>query len=219
MDNPALKELIESLKEGDSSKASSSLRTLLNQDIDIKTILENGVLKAVLEIGEAICSVPEFSEEEKEAMKKWTQSLMTLYRLSMEIDANIKVPDPPIGKAIVACVTGEGHIMVKEVLAPLFKVNGFNVYNFRQPASPDMIVKKIKEMDANLLVISAEYTVTIPTIKKIIESLKKEGLREKVKIIMGGGLLNKDLKGLDKEIDLLGNDVLKSVEEAKSLIK
>ncbi|MFB0544559.1 MAG: B12-binding domain-containing protein [Asgard group archaeon] len=219
MDNPALNGLVESLKEGESSKASSSLRTLLSQGVDIKTILVDGIFKAVLEIGEAICSVPEYSEEEKVAMKKWTESLMALYGVLMEIDANIKVPEPPVGKAIFACVTGEGHIMIKEVLARIFNVNGFKIYNFPQPASADMVMKKIREMDANLLVLSAEYTATITTIKEIIELLKKEGLREKVKIILGGGLLNKDLKGLDKEIDLLTNDVLKSVEEAKNLIK
>ncbi len=219
MDIPALNELVERLKEGDSSKASSSLRNLLDQSVDIKTILVDGILKAVLEIGEAISSVPEYSEEEKVAMKKWTESLMALYGILMEIDANIKVPEPSVGKAIFACVTGEGHIMIKEVLARIFTVNGFMVYNFPQPASADMIMKKIREMDANLLVLSAEYTATIPAIKGIIESLKKEGLREKVKIIMGGGLLNKDLKGLDEEIDLLTNNVLGSVEEAKNLIK
>ena len=231
---PPLNDLVEGLKEGDSKKASSSVNTLVDQGIDVKTILVDGVLKAVLDIGEAICSVPEYSEEEKVAMKKWTESLMALYNVLMQINMKIKVPEPPVGKAIFACVIGEGHIMIKEVLAAIFKANGFQVHNFPQAANPDMIVKKAKEMDANLLVLSAAYTKTIPTIKEIIEALKKAGLREKVKIMMGGPLINKDLlvstykmsekdaieliKGLEEEIDLLTNDVLGSIEEAKKLI-
>ena len=124
------KELFGAIMEGSQEKGKSIAKALVEQQISIKDALLEGAIKAVSKLGNML------SKKNPEDMKKWSQSLITIYGVLDMLNKNIKPPEKPVGKIILACLKGEGHAIVKDILAPVFRAEGFEVYNFRSPASP-----------------------------------------------------------------------------------
>ncbi|MEX2720113.1 MAG: B12-binding domain-containing protein [Candidatus Wukongarchaeota archaeon] len=179
-----------------------------------------GILRAVVEYGESISSVDGRTKEGIETMRNFTEITLTVYSLFGALDKHIKASEP-IGVAIFACVKGEGHSIIKDILSLIFKAEGFKVHNFRKPATPETIANKVKESGGGILVFSATQAKTIPTIKEVLETLKKESVREKVKIMFGGRLIKNEIqmKEIKGEIEVLINDILESLKIAKKLSK
>jgi len=104
------------------------------------------------------------------------------------------------GKLILATVQGDIHDLGKNILATLLKLEGFEVYDLGVDVSPDIVVEKVKEIQPDFLGFSALLTVTFDPMKEVIDKLKEAGLRDKLKIMVGGGIttsLVKDYIGAD----------------------
>ncbi len=104
------------------------------------------------------------------------------------------------GKIVLATIQGDIHDLGKNILATLLKLEGFKVYDLGVDVSPDIVVEKVKEIQPDFLGFSSLLTVTFDPMKKIIDKLKESGLRDKLKIMVGGGIttsLVKDYIGAD----------------------
>ena len=104
------------------------------------------------------------------------------------------------GKLILATVQGDIHDLGKNILATLLKLEGFEVYDLGVDVSPDIVVEKVKEIQPDFLGFSALLTVTFDPMKEVINKLNEAGLRDKLKIMVGGGItttLVKDYIGAD----------------------
>ena len=104
------------------------------------------------------------------------------------------------GKLILATIQGDIHDLGKNILATLLKLEGFEVYDLGVDVSPDIVVEKVKEIQPDFLGFSALLTVTFDPMKEVIDKLKEAGLRDKLKIMVGGGIttsLVKDYVGAD----------------------
>ncbi len=215
-----LEKLVTTIKEGDIRKTLSIAESLMSGGYSVKDILMKIILRAAVEYGESVSSIDGRTKEGMEAMKKYTEVTLAVYSLLEALDKHIKVSEP-IGVAIFACVKGEGHSLIKDILSLIFKAEGFKVHNFRKPATPESIVNKVKETSGGIVVFSATQPKTIPTIKEVLEILKKESLREKVKIMLGGRLIKNEIqmKEIKGEIDVLINDIPESLEIAKNFPK
>jgi 5-methyltetrahydrofolate--homocysteine methyltransferase len=100
----------------------------------------------------------------------------------------------------VGTVAGDIHDIGKNIVAALFEASGFEVIDLGIDVSAEKFMASIKEHQPDLVGLSALLTTTAPQQKEIIESIKKAGMKEKTKVIVGGGAITQDFA------DLIGAD-------------
>lgn len=93
---------------------------------------------------------------------------------------------PSVGKVVIGTVKEDLHDIGKNLVAMMVESAGFNVINIGIDISPEKFAQAIKEHEPDILGMSAMLTTTMMQMKQTIEYLKNEGLRDKVKIIIGG---------------------------------
>lgn len=96
-------------------------------------------------------------------------------------------------KVIIATVKGDNHDIGKNILGSLLLSSGFEIIDMGMDVDDKAIVEKIKETGATILALSSLLTMTVEHIKVVHEALQTAGLRDKVKLIVGGAPLNMDL--------------------------
>ena len=145
-----------------------------------------------------------------------------LFRESMEIIepylGEKKTEGDVKGKIILATIQGDIHDLGKDIFATLLKLEGFEVYDLGVDVSPDIVIEKVKEIQPDFLGFSALLTVTFDPMKEVIDKLKEAGFRDKLKIMVGGGItttLVKDYIGADFQTI----DAVQGVQYCLELIK
>jgi len=96
------------------------------------------------------------------------------------------------GKVVIGTVKGDLHDIGKNLVAMMLESAGFEVYNLGADILPDTFVEEIKDKNANMLCLSALLTTTMPMMKTTIDALSKSGLREQVKVMIGGAPVTQD---------------------------
>jgi len=96
------------------------------------------------------------------------------------------------GTVVIGTVQGDIHEIGKTLVATILSANGFEVHDLGVDVSIDKFIEAVREHNANVVGLSALLTTTMTTQRDIIEALKEHGLREKVKVIIGGAPVNKD---------------------------
>ncbi len=91
-----------------------------------------------------------------------------------------------LGKVVIGTVQGDIHEIGKTLVATMLAANGFEVYDLGVDVSAQQFVDKVREVDADMVGLSALLTTTILNQEEVILSLKEAGLRDKVKVIIGG---------------------------------
>jgi len=92
----------------------------------------------------------------------------------------------PAGRVAIGTVKGDLHDIGKNLVASMLEGGGFEVVDLGVDVSPDKFVSAIKDQGVNLVALSALLTTTMPAMKVIIDNLKQAGVRDKVKVIIGG---------------------------------
>ena len=90
------------------------------------------------------------------------------------------------GKFVLATVAGDLHDIGKNIVAIMLKGAGFEVVDLGNDAPPDRIVSQVKENGARYLGLSALLTTTMREMETVIQTLEKEGLRDQVRVLIGG---------------------------------
>ena len=96
-------------------------------------------------------------------------------------------------KIIIATVKGDNHDIGKNLLGMLLLGAEFEVYDLGKDVDADLIVEKVKETGATIVALSTLLSMTVPQIQVVSDALKAAGLRDKVKLIVGGAPLNLEL--------------------------
>ncbi|MFX1337318.1 MAG: cobalamin-dependent protein [Promethearchaeota archaeon] len=119
-------------------------------------------------------------------------------------------------KVIIATVKGDNHDIGKNLLGILLMSEGFEVYDLGKDVDAEMIVAKIKETGATIVGLSSLLSMTVPQIEVVHEALKAAGLRDKVKLIVGGAPLSMDL-AKQFGADDFAEDTIKGINHIKNL--
>ena len=124
----------------------------------------------------------------------------------------------PIGRVVIGTVEGDIHDIGKNLVITMLRANGFEVIDLGVDVSPQKFVDAVKQYKPDIVGMSALLTSTMVNMKKVIEALKKEGLRDKVKVIVGGAPLTEKFA---KEIgaDAYGENAVIAVEICKKLVE
>ena len=97
-----------------------------------------------------------------------------------------------LGTIVAGTVYGDVHSIGKTMVCTLLTAGGFTVHDLGVNVEAEKFVEGIKKYTADILVMSSLMTMTAPEQKKVIKTLKKEGLRDKIKVMVGGGAITQE---------------------------
>jgi len=119
-----------------------------------------------------------------------------------------------VGKVIIGTVAGDIHDIGKDIVVFMLDVNGFEVYDLGVDVPAQKFVDKVKESGAPIVGLSGFLALAFDSMKETIEAIKAAGLRDKVKVMIGGGQMSEEIKKYTGA-DAYGKDAMVGVTLAK----
>ena len=177
---PDLTKLTNAILNGDAKGAAAITQEALAANVDPQELVAKYMIPAMDEVGRRFetgdCFVPELLISAR-AMKA---ALGLLRPLLAAKGAE------PLGRVVIGTVKGDLHDIGKNLVASMLEGAGFAVSDLGVDVPPDKFIAEIREKKAQLVALSALLTTTMPYMKTVIEELKKAGVREHVKVMVGG---------------------------------
>jgi len=122
-----------------------------------------------------------------------------------------------LGKVIIGTVAGDIHDIGKDIVVFLLDVNGFEVFDLGIDVPAQKFVDRIQETGSKVVGLSGFLTLAFQSMKDTVETIKKAGLRDKVKIMIGGGQIDDQVR-VFTGADAYGKDAMEAVKLAKGWI-
>jgi 5-methyltetrahydrofolate--homocysteine methyltransferase len=199
------------LVKGNIKKVNVITKKCLKEGYPPSKIIEQGVLKAMEEVG-----------------KKWKVyeyfipnvlvSAMAIKLCLNILHPLLKVPGSQyIGKAVAGTVEGDIHDIGKNIVVMFMEAGGLEVIDLGVDVAPETFVKAVKKEKPHLLLLSCLYTVTMHAMEDTLIALRKTGLKGKVKTIIGGAPITQEFAD-SIGADGFGMDAMEGVRKAKELL-
>ncbi len=186
-----LDELKETIINGDQDEIKVLCNRVLEEKHNPVEAVENGLIKGIEELG-----------------RLWTEGEMFLPDVMMGADAlklALDILGPELdkaeaagikrdvkGKIVIGTVKGDIHDIGKNIVSAMMTAAGYEVYDLGINQEVATFSEKAEEVGADIIALSALLTTTMPEQKKLVDYLKEKGLRDKYKVIIGGGPTTND---------------------------
>jgi methanogenic corrinoid protein MtbC1 len=121
------------------------------------------------------------------------------------------------GKVLIGTVQGDIHDIGKDIVGFMLDVNGFEVLDLGVDVSPQKFVEAIQDFEPQVVALSGFLTLAFDVMKETVEAIEAAGLRDGVKIMIGGGQVNKEVKKY-AGADAFGTDAMAGVSLAQEWI-
>ena len=194
-------------------KVKDAVEEALKAGIPAIRIIEEGLGEGMRIVGDKFEKGEYFLAELVAAGETFKEVLEMLKPKLMQEGKALK----KLGRVVIGTVRGDLHDIGKNIVATMLESAGFEVYDLGVDVPPEEFVNKAKEVNADIVAMSALLTTTMIEMKNVIEELKKAGIRDKVKVIIGGAPITEEFA---REIgaDAYAEDAVKAVEVCKRLI-
>jgi 5-methyltetrahydrofolate--homocysteine methyltransferase len=126
-------------------------------------------------------------------------------------------PVKRLGKVVLGTVAGDIHDIGLNIVDFVLDVNGFEVHNLGVDVPAQKFIDKIKETEASIVGLSGFLTLAFDSMKKTVDAMKAAGLRDKVKIMIGGGQIDEEIRNYTSA-DAYGKDAMAGVTLAKQWV-
>ncbi len=176
-DMNALKEI---LIAGDGDKLTGLVQSALDEGVSAADILNKGLISGMDIVGEKMKNGDMFIPEVLMAAQAMAECVSILRPLLSEEDAGQET------NVLIGTVKGDLHDIGKNLVSMMMESAGMTVHNLGVDISPEDFVAQIKEKDAQIVCLSALLTTTMPMMKQTIDAIVEAGLRDQVKIMIGG---------------------------------
>ena len=174
-------ELIEAVTELQEERTYTVVKKLIEEGVNPKEIIDL-LRKGVETVGEKFSKKEYFLTELVMAGEIFQQSAKILEStLKKEV-----VESTNLGTVIIGTVKGDVHDIGKNIFVTLLKAANYQVHDLGVDIPAEKFVEKVKETNANIVAYSGLLTIALDAMKETTEALKSAGLRDKVKIIIGG---------------------------------
>ena len=173
-------EISELLQKGKAKDIVVSVQKALDAGAQPADILENALMAGMNIIGGKFKRNEVFVPEVLIAARAMNKSTETLKPYLAKAGVS------PVGKAIICTVKGDQHDIGKNLVKMMIEGKGIEVEDLGVDCETQFVVDKIKETDAKVLCLSALLTTTMNAQKDVIDALKSAGVRDKVKVMVGG---------------------------------
>lgn len=175
-----LSKLTEAISTGDAKAAVAITQQALAENTDPQELVTNYMIPAMDEMGRRFetgdCFVPELLIAAR-AMKA---SLALIRPLLAARGAE------PAGRILIGTIKGDLHDIGKNLVASMLEGAGFDVVDMGVDVGPEKILAALQVKKADVVALSALLTTTMPYMRTVIDELKKAGVREQIKVIIGG---------------------------------
>jgi 5-methyltetrahydrofolate--homocysteine methyltransferase len=205
------KALIEAVTKGDINKAVAETQKAIDAGGFIQAIIDEGLIAAMDEVGDNFSKGTIFVPQMLRSAKTMQECMKLLEPLLKEGDVSSK------GKVIIGTVKGDLHDIGKNLVSMMMEGAGFTVTDLGVDVSPEKFVQKAQEVEPDIVAISALLSTTMPAMPQTIEALQKAGIRDKVKVIIGGAPVTAKY-AQEIKADSYGADAGSAVTEAKKLM-
>ncbi|MEM3003793.1 MAG: corrinoid protein [Candidatus Bathyarchaeia archaeon] len=208
-------ELLSDLRDAfvniDSDKVHELLKKAIEEGVSPRDIIERAIRQGADEVGRKYEACEYFLPElvmSGEMMKEAIEVLKPLMQAEGATSS---------GKVSFGTVKGDLHDIGKNIVISMLSVAGFDVYDLGVDVPPERFVSEVRDRKPDILCMSSLLTHTMPEMKLVIDELKKNGLREKVKVMVGGRPVTQEYAD-SIEADSYGRDAYEAVLKAKQLM-
>lgn len=176
----AIKAVFEAILVGDIKTAQKETRAAVEDGILAETILNQGLIPAMDEVGSLFEKGEYYLPEMLVSAQTMKECLRFLRPLLIESDV------PPVGKVVIGTVKGDLHDIGKNLVGMMLEGAGFAVTDLGTDVSPDQFIAEVKETKPDIVAMSALLSTTMVQFKTTIEALKEAEVLECVKVFVGG---------------------------------
>lgn len=179
-----LQVITQTLISGDSGTLKDLVQKALDAGLTASEILQNGLIAGMDIVGEKMESGEMFIPEVLMSAKAMGESVTILKPLLAEGEAS------SAGKVLIGTVKGDLHDIGKNLVVMMLESAGFEVVDLGVDVDPEDLVQAIKDNQPNIIGLSALLTTTMPMMRRSIACIEEAGIRDSLKIIVGGAPVN-----------------------------
>lgn len=179
----AVERIYRSVLDYDVEQVKTQVTEALASGLDPISIMEEGLTRAIVEIGDSFGREEIFLVELMLAAKCCQEGMELVKRALAAAKVEVLVPK---GVIVIGTVKGDIHNIGKDIVRTLLETAGFAVHDIGVDQAPESFVQRAREVGAQVVASSALLTTTCPFQKEIEGKLREAGLRERVRTIIGG---------------------------------
>lgn len=203
--------LSEAVLKGDIKTAVAETQIALDSGVNIQDILDIGLIATMDEVGDrfskGIIFVPQMLRSAK-TMQECMKLITPFFQQGGVISK---------GKVLIGTVKGDLHDIGKNLVSMMMEGAGFSITDLGVDVPPEKFVQKVQEIEPDIVAMSALLSTTMPSMPLTIDALQNAGLRDKVKIMIGGAPVT-DKYAQEIKADAYASDAGSAVARAKSLL-
>jgi corrinoid protein of di/trimethylamine methyltransferase len=212
MSQELFQQLAQAVISGEPEEAAELARKALGDGVDPLACINQGLVKGIQKVGELFSSGEYFLPEliiGADAMKTALQVLEPALLEGQQREV--------VGRVVLGTVQGDLHEIGKTLVGTMLTANGFQVKDIGVDRSPEDFIAAAREMDADIIGASALLTTTMPQQKKLVDALEGAGLRDRIKVMVGGAPVT-DRYAKEIRADGYAEDAISAVDLAYRLM-
>jgi len=209
--DPEYKAIYDSILDGQQNDTISGVQAAIDAGLPPGDILNKGMVDAMAEVGR-LFEEGEYFVPEMLIAARAMQSGLALLKPHL-IEADIE----SAGKVAIGTVKGDLHDIGKNLVGMMLEGAGFEVLDLGTDVTPEKFVETVQDGGVDIIALSALLTTTMPSMKATIDALKVEGIRDQVKVMIGGAPVT-DAYANQIGADGYSPDASRAVNLAKSLL-
>ncbi|GAB4256884.1 cobalamin B12-binding domain-containing protein [Thermincola ferriacetica] len=182
----SLESVAQSVIAGQEAQVKEQVKALVDAGTDPLQIINEGLIAGMNVVGARFKAGDMFVPEVLMCAKAMAAGVEIVKPLIADNDVQSK------GKVVLGTVKGDLHDIGKNLVAMMMESGGLEVINLGIDVSPEKFADAVREHEPQIVAMSALLTTTMPAMKETIEYLEQAGLRDKVKVIVGGAPITKD---------------------------
>ncbi|HTO93017.1 MAG TPA: corrinoid protein [Bacteroidota bacterium] len=177
---PMIQTLYDAILNGNAKAAKEITQTNLAAGANPQSLVDDTMIPAMNEVGRRYEANEYFVPELLIAARAMKASLELIRPLLSARGAE------PVGRVVIGTVQGDLHDIGKNLVGAMLEGAGFEVIDLGVDVSPDKFISAAKEKKATLVALSALLTTTMHSMKAVMEKLRESGMRQNVKVMIGG---------------------------------
>jgi 5-methyltetrahydrofolate--homocysteine methyltransferase len=209
--NEYLQTIYDGIIRGSKPAVLEGIKAALDAGVPVSEIINDGMIAAMGEVGRRFESGSYYIPEMLVAARAMQAGMNDVKPYLTETDIESS------GKVVIGTVNGDLHDIGKNLVGVMLEGAGFEIVDLGTDVSPDVFVSAVQEQQPDIVALSALLTTTMPNIKVVIDALKAAGVREQVKVLVGGAPITASYAE-QVGADAYAPDASRAVSVAKSLI-
>ncbi len=206
-----VKKLFEAVLEGDFDGVKTNVQSALDANLDPTIILNNGMIAAMREVGVRF-EAGEYYVPEMLIAARAMQSGMAIFKPHLQ-----QTDRKSSGKVVIGTVKGDLHDIGKNLVSLMLEGAGYEIVDLGVDVPAEEFVKQATALQPDIVAMSALLTTTMPSMRTTIDALTAAGLRNHVKVIVGGAPVT-ELYAQQIEADGFSTDASRAVNVVNELL-